>query len=200
MNKSEYLSNLKSSLSALPERECESIIRYYDSLISDVGTDNEQTMMASLGSPQSLARAIINKKNTAVMRRRSRNAENAAAKKMPPVKTSSERVIFLIVTFPIWGAVFIVFAAAILALLLVSVSVLSAMFAAGIILLCMGIAYAVNILSVGLVMIGLGIAMCGIVFLLFMPAIRLVVYLIKAIIRTYILFFKKIIRKADKTS
>lgn len=60
MNKYEFLSQLRSALSALSTEEREAAMSYYEEFFSDAGEENEQAVIASLGTPESLARSIIN--------------------------------------------------------------------------------------------------------------------------------------------
>ena len=64
MNKYEFLSRLRNALSALPNEERDAAMSYYEEFFSDAGEDNEQAVIASLGTPEELARSIISE-NTA---------------------------------------------------------------------------------------------------------------------------------------
>lgn len=60
MNKYEFLAQLRSALSSVPLEEREAAMSYYEEFFSDAGEENEQAVIASLGSPQELAQSIIN--------------------------------------------------------------------------------------------------------------------------------------------
>ncbi|MCM1053968.1 MAG: DUF1700 domain-containing protein [Bacteroides sp.] len=59
MNKYEFLSQLRNALSSLPKEEREAAMSYYEEFFSDAGEENEQAVIASLGTPESLAQSII---------------------------------------------------------------------------------------------------------------------------------------------
>ncbi len=59
MNKYEFLSQLRNALSNLPTEEREAAMSYYEEFFSDAGEENEQAVIASLGTPEELARSIL---------------------------------------------------------------------------------------------------------------------------------------------
>lgn len=59
MNKYDFLSRLRSALSPLPREERDAAMNYYEEFFSDAGEDNEQAVIASLGSPEELAKSIV---------------------------------------------------------------------------------------------------------------------------------------------
>ena len=59
MNKYEYLAQLRAGLSPLSLEEREAAMSYYEEFFSDAGEENEQAVIASLGSPEQLAKSII---------------------------------------------------------------------------------------------------------------------------------------------
>lgn len=63
MNKYDFLSRLKAALSPLPQEERDAAMSYYEEFFSDAGEDNEQSVIASLGTPEELARSIIDENN-----------------------------------------------------------------------------------------------------------------------------------------
>lgn len=60
MNKYDFLAQLRNALSSVPLEEREAAMSYYEEFFSDAGEENEQAVIASLGSPQDLAQSIIN--------------------------------------------------------------------------------------------------------------------------------------------
>ena len=60
MNKYEYLAQLRSALFSVSQEEREAAMSYYEEFFNDAGEENEQSVIASLGSPQDLAQSIIN--------------------------------------------------------------------------------------------------------------------------------------------
>ena len=115
MNKYEFLAQLRSALSSVPQEEREAAMSYYEEFFSDAGEENEQAVIASLGSPQDLARSIINENR--------KDAEQSIgfptgsgfdANTFTPPPTPAQQntgwtggqialiVILLILSFPIW--------------------------------------------------------------------------------------------------
>lgn len=63
MNKNDFLSRLRTALSPLPQEERDAAMSYYEEFFSDAGEDNEQSVIASLGAPEDLAKSIIDENN-----------------------------------------------------------------------------------------------------------------------------------------
>lgn len=59
MSKQEFMEELKVLLFELPEEEREEAIRYYDSYFTDAGEENEQQVIAELGSAGKVATQIL---------------------------------------------------------------------------------------------------------------------------------------------
>lgn len=59
MTKQEYLKELASHLSCLPQEERDMAVRFYDEYFMDAGEENEAIVMAELGKPFNLAKNII---------------------------------------------------------------------------------------------------------------------------------------------
>lgn len=77
MNKIEFLSRLRIALAPLPEDERDAAMVYYEEFFDDAGVENEQSVIAEFGSPEELAKSIVeenNRDNPAY----SQNNENAA--------------------------------------------------------------------------------------------------------------------------
>jgi len=60
MNRSEYMAELKKSLSGIPYEEAEIAVRYYEEYFDDAGVQNEANAIDSLGPPSEVAAKIIN--------------------------------------------------------------------------------------------------------------------------------------------
>lgn len=58
MDRAEFMSRLTALLGDVPPAEREEAIQYYNDYFDDAGEDNEQGVIASLGSPEELARSI----------------------------------------------------------------------------------------------------------------------------------------------
>lgn len=59
MNRTEYMAALRRALSALPEEERASALRYYEEYFDDAGPENEQKVIADLGAPEKVAEQIL---------------------------------------------------------------------------------------------------------------------------------------------
>lgn len=69
MNAYEYLQALRAALSALPDDEIDSAMRYYEDYFLDAGDENAAQVIEQLGPPEQVAEAILNE-YTGVARRR----------------------------------------------------------------------------------------------------------------------------------
>ena len=69
MNAYEYLQALRAALSALPDDEIDSAMRYYEDYFLDAGDENAAQVIEELGPPEQVAQAILNE-YTGVARRR----------------------------------------------------------------------------------------------------------------------------------
>lgn len=58
MNRAEFMARLTALLGDVPPTEREEAIQYYNDYFDDAGEENEQGVIASLGSPEELARSI----------------------------------------------------------------------------------------------------------------------------------------------
>ena len=59
MGKTEYLADLKKKLNRLPSNEIDNALSYYEEYFNDAGTENEQAVIAQLGTPDNVAAKII---------------------------------------------------------------------------------------------------------------------------------------------
>ena len=58
MNRADFMKNLAELLADVPPTEREEAIQYYNDYFDDAGEENEQSVIASLGTPQQLAETI----------------------------------------------------------------------------------------------------------------------------------------------
>lgn len=63
MNKIEFLSRLRIALAPLPEDERDAAMIYYEEFFDDAGVENEQSVIAEFGSPEELAKSIVEENN-----------------------------------------------------------------------------------------------------------------------------------------
>ena len=78
MNAYEYLQALRAALSALPDDEIDSAMRYYEDYFLDAGDENAAQVIEELGPPEQVAQAILNE-YTGVARRRPERFEEEKA-------------------------------------------------------------------------------------------------------------------------
>lgn len=58
MNRAQFMTRLRELLSDISESEREEALNYYEDYFDDAGEENEQEVIASLGSPEKVARTI----------------------------------------------------------------------------------------------------------------------------------------------
>ncbi|HBH94752.1 MAG TPA: hypothetical protein DDX91_03315 [Ruminococcaceae bacterium] len=63
MNKTEFLSRLRIALAPLPEEERNAAMVYYEEFFSEAGEENEQSVISEFGTPEELARSIVEENN-----------------------------------------------------------------------------------------------------------------------------------------
>ena len=78
MNAYEYLQALRAALSALPDDEIDSAMRYYEDYFLDAGDENAAQVIEELGPPEQVAQAIL-RDYTGVARRRPERFEEEKA-------------------------------------------------------------------------------------------------------------------------
>jgi uncharacterized membrane protein len=197
MNKMEYLSKLRDCLSALPPKERDAAVKYYDDLFTDAGEVNEQSVISGLGSPQRLAHTILNDNNGISYELSKTRKEVKAVKKKLSSRQTALAVFLIILTSPIWGSILLGILGVILGIFAAGVVSLIAFVTGGIVLLCMGAAYIARTVSIALVLAGTGISLISLAFLLFTPVMNLVFLLIKLIIKGCIRLLNKILGKTE---
>lgn len=116
MNKYEFLAQLRNALSSVPLEEREAAMSYYEEFFSDAGEENEQAVIASLGSPQELAQSIINenRKDSEQSVDSSPDGSGFNVNTFTPPPTPAQQkggwtggqialiIVLLILSFPIW--------------------------------------------------------------------------------------------------
>ena len=197
MNKMEYLSKLRECLSALPPKERDAAVKYYDDLFTDAGEVNEQSVISGLGSPQHLAHTILNDNNGISYELSKTRKEVKAVKKKLSSRQTALAVFLIILTSPLWGGILLGILGVILGIFAAGVVSLIAFVTGGIVLLCMGAAYIARTVSIALVLAGTGISLISLAFLLFTPVMNLVFLLIKLIIKGCIRLLNKILGKTE---
>lgn len=79
MNKEEFLSQLEAHLSELPENEKQEALQYYRDYFEDAGKEQENDILASLGSPAEVAKNIKEENQSGEWTERGYRAEHPSA-------------------------------------------------------------------------------------------------------------------------
>ena len=116
MNKYEFLAQLRNALSSVPLEEREAAMSYYEEFFSDAGEENEQAVIASLGSPEELARSIINENRSGTEQSSAPSPNNSGfdgSAFTPPATPAQQKsgwtsgqialiIVLLVLSSPIW--------------------------------------------------------------------------------------------------
>ena len=197
MNKNEFLAQLRSALSSVPPEEREAAMSYYEEFFSDAGEENEQAVIASLGSPEELAQSIINE-NRSVTTQSSDAPPPADASGFdgdsftPPPTPAQQKtgwtggqialiIILLVLTFPIWIGLVATLFGVLFGLFGALIGIIVAFGACGIAAFVTGTAaFVTGAPAVGLFSIGLFLFFAGLFPLAIYPLCKLLVKLTKA--------------------
>ncbi len=76
MNRREYMNRLESCLTCIEKSERDAALRYYEEYFDDAGPEREAEVIASLGTPEALAREIIGAAGEGKSARATNTAEN----------------------------------------------------------------------------------------------------------------------------
>ena len=193
----EYLSKLRSCLSALPRDERNEAVRYYNDMFLDAGPENEQSVIADLGSPSELAHTILNdKKNISYAFSQTKKSMKKVNRKM----TKEQRtllIILLVLTCPQWGALLLGIAAAIAMLFLFVAVFVAALMIGALALIAMAVAYIIKVPSIAVTLFGIGISLGSIAFILWTPLMNFAFFVLKITVRGCISLVNKLIGKTE---
>ena len=192
MNKYEFLERLRNALSSVPQEERDAAMSYYEEFFSDAGEENEQAVIASLGSPEELARSIINenRKDTEQSADTSANpaASGFAANTFTPPPTPAQQksgmtggqvaliVVLLILTSPVWLGLLIGLFGMIIGIFAAVIGIIVAFGACAVASLVTGIAaFFTGTPAVGLFALGISLFFAGLFPLAIYPLCKLMV-------------------------
>lgn len=157
----EYLKELKKRLRSLPCKERDEIIKYYEEYLSEA----DETETEALGSPEALSEKLL--------------ADNNICKKSK--RYSASRIIFLIITFPIWlpllAAWYVILISAVICIAAVELAFAACVPSSLFSLVCLAIKY--SYLPWTLIYAGIAFFAAGAAILCFKPFF----FAIKAVIR-----------------
>ena len=195
MNKSEFLERLRNALFSVPQEERDAAMSYYEEFFSDAGEENEQAVIASLGSPEELARSIINE-NRKDMEQPADSSANTdvsgfAPNTFTPPPTPAQQksgmtggqvaliVVLLILTSPVWLGLLIGLFGMLIGIFAAVIAIIVGFGACGIAALTTGIAAIfTGTPAVGLFAIGLALFFAGLFPLAVYPLCKVTVKLI----------------------
>lgn len=210
MNREEYLGRVRDNLAAFPSEERDNAIAYYREFFEDAGEDNEQAVIASLGTPEKLAENIL--KESGLNKDDKRTDEEIhsesnpvftppVSNKSPESRTDSSRiaviVILLIITFPVWiGFVAGIFGV-LFGLFVASIAIVFGFSVASVALIGVGIGWIFVSPVVALAVIGAGCILLGITVGLIYPLMKVIFKGLVSAVRGIILFIKNMFNKKE---
>ena len=215
MNKYDFLSRLRSALSPLPKEERDAAMSYYEEFFSDAGEDNEQAVIASLGTPEELARSIIdenNKDNPAsstdhVNDQSSGYSDSTSGFTPPPTPAQSASrwtggqialiVVLAVLSSPIWGGLLCAVFGVIIGLFAAVVGIIAAFGACAIALFVSGLVALFREPLMGVLLLGLSFVFIGLFPLAVYPMCKGVVMLCKTCIKGIGTLINKITGKRE---
>lgn len=199
MNKYEFLSQLRNALSSLPKEEREAAMSYYEEFFSDAGEENEQAVIASLGTPEELARSIIteNTKDNPESKENGNNAgsgfENHNGFVPPPTPAQTAHrwtggqialiVILAIFASPVWLGLLAAVFGIIVAFVGVAIGLLGSFGTAAIAFFAGGIIALFSEPVAGIFLIGFGLILGGLIPLAVYPLCKCIFKLITVIVK-----------------
>lgn len=187
MDKYEYIKLLENKLAELSEDERNSAVNYYKELFEDAGSENEADLISKLGSPDQLAESIIRESGMVAVQNQS--CDNTSNVKMPDVSENTSNgtaqkkklsgleigliIAVIVLTFPLWiGIVGTLFG--------IAIALIATVFALIVTLFCVSIGGIIGGIfelfvspAKGVFLIGAGLICSSLIFLLMIPAWKL---------------------------
>lgn len=227
MNRAEFMEKLKNLLADIPEGEREEALNYYEDYFDDAGVENEQQVIASLGSPEKVA-AIIKEGLQDEEGTHGEFSENGfsgygeTAKdevvhyatqgkqkfsdRIRGLGTSGMILILILAIFalPILGPLFTGILSVVIGILAAAVAIVFALAIVGIALLVAGasvFAAAIGCLlvtpAVGIMLFGLALLLIGIGILITVLGIWVVTKVVPPVVRFVVKNIRKIFKKKE---
>jgi len=171
MTKREFLDDLKSHLSQLPQDELGKRLAYYSELIDDMTEDgmDEAAAVERLGDVSKIADDILREQPLQTL---------VKTRMRPSGGWTALNIIFLVLGFPIWFPLLMAFLAVVLSMYIVIWSIVVVLFAvvfsiaeSGIALIVGGIWNIINNPIVALIALGSGVALAGLAIFAFLGAV-----------------------------
>ena len=206
MNKYEFLSQLRNELSSVSQEERDAAMSYYEEFFSDAGEENEQAVIASLGSPHDLAQSIISENSKdAQPQTEFENESNNSGFTPPP--TQAQRtgmtggqtaliIILAILSLPIWIGLLSAVFGIVAGLFGAFIGITAALAACVVIFLSVAVAFFVNgAFEAGIFSLGFSLFCAGLFPLAIVPLCKLLVKLVKVCCQGIASLFRKLTGK-----
>lgn len=214
MNKYDFLSRLRNALSSLPKEERDAAMNYYEEFFSDAGEDNEQAVIASLGTPEELAKSIIDENNrdnpagSAYSDSESYSSSESTSGFNPPPTpaqtgsrwTGGQTALFIILAVlssPIWGGILAAVLGALAGLFAAVIGIIAAFGGCAIGFFASGITALFHEPIVGILCLGVSFVFIGLFPLAIVPMCQGIVKLSKACIKGISALINKITGKKE---
>lgn len=122
MTKVEFIAALRAKLSMLPADAREDAVQFYEEYFDEAGPENEQAVIAELGSPDAVAEKILSGEGKVVQRgwQNGSSAHQQSSASFSQQKSGNVLpwVLLAIVTSPFWGVALMVLICVVVAVLL----------------------------------------------------------------------------------
>lgn len=210
MNKYEFLSQLRNALSSLPKEEREAAMSYYEEFFSDAGEENEQAVIASLGTPEALAKSIMTENEKDNPEAEAENESSRYSGFTPPLTPAQQAnrwtggqlalvIVLAVLSSPIWLGLLGVVFGLIVGLIGMVIGLFGGFTAAAIGLFIGGIVALFSEPVAGIFLIGVGLIMGGLIPLAIYPLCKAIFKLIQACIKGIGSLINKLTGKREVT-
>lgn len=218
MNRAEFIEKLRILLSDIEESERAEALEFYEHYFDDAGAENEQEVIASLGSPEKVAKTIKEGLGDAAGDQGkftengySGYGEESKAEVSYPEKQEKGKgklillLILAVFALPIIGPVLMGILGAIVSVIIAAAAILFALVVAGIALLVAGAGIFAAALGtvfvtpmVGIILFGMSLLTLGIGILVMVLGIWVVSKAVPAIIRFIVNSVNKLLKKKEE--
>lgn len=186
MNKYEFLAQLRAALSSVPQEEREAAMSYYEEFFSDAGEENEQAVIASLGSPGDLAQSIIDENRNDTTQNSDSSGFDSSTFTPPPTPAQQRSgwtggqvallVVLLVLSSPIWLGLLVGLFGAIIGIFAALIGIIAAFGACAVGFIVAGIgSFIAGAPAIGLFSVGLSLFFIGLFPLAIYPLCKLLV-------------------------
>ena len=199
MTKSEFMRELASLLSRIPEDERNDALQYYEDYFADAGIKEDMLVPSSIGTPQQVADKIIGE---AVYGKSSQAPEEL--KDMPIKKDDSDNtklilgIILILITFPVWSGVVMGIGGVLLGIFAALIGIIIGFGAAGIAL--MVTAFFASGPASGILLMGTGLLLLALAIICVIPLVMFCGQFLPWLVRGLVNLVKRLLGKKEYTS